>query len=196
MILLLSGGIILSASCSISDNYKANLEFNKGVLAYQNGNTGEATNFFKQALNYNPDHVRTNYNLGTIYLNQGEYQLALEHLNKAFIYSTTDSPLIYDIEDKFSYITLDDMIKVITSLKVQYSEFKNLTIKTHRYYEDFEMQLVGFRPENDEEYKKRIKIYERNKAAVERRKSRQIEKEKDNLAKLLQKHGIPKNWKK
>jgi hypothetical protein len=104
--------------------------------------------------------------------------------------------LVHNLEEKFDDISIDEGIEILLALKERFSEFKNLTIKYYCFYESSELQLFGSSPENDNEYNKRIRIYERNKAAAERRKSRKVEKEKDNLVKLLKKHGVPRDWKK
>jgi tetratricopeptide (TPR) repeat protein len=75
-----------------SEDKKTALNFNKkGDLAYQGGDVNAATNYYKQALEYNPSFGQAYSNLGLMYIKKGQKAEAIYATRKAITYASGNS---------------------------------------------------------------------------------------------------------
>ncbi len=56
--------------------------FSKGQAAYTSGQMQQALDYFKDAIQADPNHMDSHFNIGAIYYKQGRYNEALEAFNK------------------------------------------------------------------------------------------------------------------
>lgn len=75
-----------------TEDKKTALSFNKkGDMAYQNGDVNTATNYYKQAIEYNPLFGQAYSNLGLMYIKQGQKAEAIYATRKAITYASGNS---------------------------------------------------------------------------------------------------------
>lgn len=76
--------------------------YENGREAFNAGNTALAKTAFEQAITAMPDHARSHYMLGLVYVNQGEGSKAKEHLQK-FIELAPDDPEVATARQMIEY---------------------------------------------------------------------------------------------
>ncbi|MCA9804764.1 MAG: caspase family protein [Cyanobacteria bacterium HKST-UBA02] len=79
--LLLS--IFLSIRPSEARDPRATQMYEQGLAAAQRGQNRDAVNFFRRAITYDKDYADAFYQLGTLYVNMGEFRTAVTWLNQA-----------------------------------------------------------------------------------------------------------------
>lgn len=71
--------------------------YNQGIEAYSNGNTGEALKRFQAATRIDPDYSDAYYNMGSIYYQTRNYEMARDMFARAVSLSPTDGHAKYNL---------------------------------------------------------------------------------------------------
>ncbi|MGD9681191.1 MAG: caspase family protein [Candidatus Obscuribacterales bacterium] len=84
----------LSIQSSEARDPRATQMYEQGLAAAQRGQNREAVNFFRRAITYDKDYADAFYQLGTLYVNMGEFRTAITWLNQAVKLNPSNSQAI------------------------------------------------------------------------------------------------------
>ncbi len=160
----------LKASTPLTDKEKkkrlnlrrAHTAFKTGLDAYNKGDIGKATEKFRECLSYDPENGIANYNLGKIYYDQKQPDLALSYFKSAVLANPKDSAsmisvgLIYFKKNDFN--KAESWYNKAIAVAPHYGQayFNRGTLYgTHKYYsksKDDLLMAVQYDPKNSEAY--------------------------------------------
>lgn len=84
LLVILSGFLFgLSIQSAEGRDPRATQMYEQGLAASQRGQNRDAVNFFRRAITYDKDYADAFYQLGTLYVNMGEFRTAVTWLNQA-----------------------------------------------------------------------------------------------------------------